>query len=432
MNIQEKAPYELLLREKVNNKFKDKLDREYFNLLQDIDLSDDRQVILKLCEHAGITTVINITGTDTDKEYEVGILWNQIPRIVGVKGTNKELQDRASDWKRMKWVEPSHLTTYKDFKGSECTFGTFKVLADNFKGQIQDKSIILKIEGIVELVTILKHNRYDVSILTQWTRILTLVSREFPRLAYETYMEINMREQQARIKQLEVPQVSKYKMECDARANITPGLFSVTPDRPENKGYLYAYASASDQVQFKIKLGRTSKPKERNVIQNNSHSENNPYLVCVPVFDAKLAEYFLHQILQQCRYLHHNREFYRLSKERAIDAVHQTKYLLDQGVKNIYEPAIMDAQVNYISGKMEVNLRSPTEKDLSPLEALKKEVVEMLESVNKYKLLSEDTFRELLTKHLKTAFEDALAQVKEEALFSYKQTNTGYKITKIN
>lgn len=58
------------------------------------------------------------------------------------------------------------------------------------------------------------------------------------------------------------------------------------------------------------------------------------------VHDAKLAENLLHQTLQLNRFLHHNREFYRMSKERAIEVVKEVQNIMIYAIDHIYKPTL--------------------------------------------------------------------------------------------
>ena len=253
----------------------------------------------------------------------------------------------------------------------------------------------------------------------------------------DALVQYQLKEQQARILLLESPKEDKqkiYEMECLAREGVVNTLFSVKPDRIERSGYIYAYADQADIVQFKIKLGRTNKIKRRETEHNSSHAEDNKYLICVPVFDAELAEKFLHRILQQCRYIHYNREFYRLTKERAIDVVKETKRLLDIAIETIYKPAIEDARKNYINGHMRINIEEQPEEDDTepPIEPDK--IQKLIEAVEKllgdstYKLLKPDIFKKFIKDIIGKEFESIKRQLSKCNDFKYKSTNKCYKL----
>lgn len=351
--------YDTLLKSKIREEFKDSLDQKYSQLVNEVENpSDDRQFISNLALNIGIPVMVNFIKRKERKTYEIALILNEIPKIVGVKGSDKFIQDKARQWKdENKWIDDTYLVTKRQLLNSSES-DEFKILIpEDYKGKIYSNSSFLKIDSLPELVGILRANKYDTSILSEWLKALTLVAREFPRLAYETHMEINAKQQQQRILQLEAPmQVQEQEKEYQrkARERIAPTLFRMKPDRPETRGYLYAFASAPDAVQFKIKIGRCNKPKQRNTQQNNSHADDVDYFICLPVFDAYLAERFLHRILQQCNFLHHNREFYRISVERATDVVKKTVAILDQGVNEIFVPSIQDARQNYIDGNLDL------------------------------------------------------------------------------
>ncbi len=100
-------------------------------------------------------------------------------------------------------MESENLVEKCKWVSAGCDPALIIKLPNGYNGRIINTSLFLKLEGIVELVPVLKANKYDVTILNQWLKSLTLVAREFPRIAYETHMEINARKQQQRILQLE-------------------------------------------------------------------------------------------------------------------------------------------------------------------------------------------------------------------------------------
>lgn len=85
--------------------------KKYWNLIESVENpSDDREILCKLAYEAGIPFVVQSIEKRERKTYNVGILWNELPRLVGVTGTVKAMQTKASDWiTKYKWISEEIL-----------------------------------------------------------------------------------------------------------------------------------------------------------------------------------------------------------------------------------------------------------------------------------------------------------------------------------
>ncbi len=196
----EEANFKSLLKEKIRREFHQKLPERYWSLLQTVENpSDDREILRKLALDAGIPIIMRFfTNNSGRNDYEIGILWNEVPKLVGVQGSAKQIRDKAAEWKRSKWVESDFLiekslwegsgeypepldapqtaqngdnlnaghmpsvaggalntteTAQNDIQeGARQALSTFVAAREDYSGRITDKSIFLKLEGIPELL----------------------------------------------------------------------------------------------------------------------------------------------------------------------------------------------------------------------------------------------------------------------------------------
>ncbi len=454
-----------ILKEKIRNKFYNKLPEKYWDLIDSVENpSDDREIISKLALDAGIPIVVN----KIENDYEIGVLWNEMPKMVGVKGTDKYIRDKAKDWKRDKWVENTELVSYRDFKrgclgatsqnieesnaGSGATSQNIEKLnawsgatsyiikSENYNGRLTDASIFLKLDGISELIYTLKRNRYDITILNQWLKTLTLVSREFPRIALETHHEIMLKQQQDQIKLLQAPPSDAIQKEADyiARKKLANKIFSSKPDTTKDNGYVYIYATKEQLVRILVKIGKANDVQKRKQQHNCSQADNGELLLHLPVWNATLCESIIHKMLKRSKILHYSGEFFRLPQEVAKDTVTSIVNKINSMMIDEFPKCVNATKHMYINGDFDIE-EVPSDTDIdeddideeSPSESIKKAVESLLRN-KKYALLTEDKFKKLLESHFKTAFDEALNMVKEEHLFEVNQTRNRWKISAIN
>lgn len=424
-----------ILKKKIREEFRQELPEKYWSLIDGVENpTDDREVISKLALDAGIPVIMSEIEKRGRKSYEIGVLWNEMPKLVGITGTAKQIRDKASDWKKDSWVSEEKVISKKEWTVSNAGLQPRVqfYIPEGYTGRITGASNFLNIDAIPKLLVNLQRNKYNTIVIEEWLNALTKVTRELPMLALETHNELK----DTQLKLLQIPSSSQSEADKRAREKIAPTLFHSKPDRKEFAGYIYAFASESDLISFKVKLGRCNKPKVRNTAQNNSHADNVDYLICLPVHDAFLAEKILHRTLQQCKYLWYNREFYYLTKDRAIDIVKKVSNILTSMLTDIYQPAVEDAKELYINDKIQItnkedNMSEEDSDEESPSESIKKAVEILLRNKN-YALLTEDKFKRLLESHFKTAFEDALKTIREEQIFDVNQTKNRWKISAIN
>ncbi len=77
--------FNALLKQKIRQEFHEQLPEKYWNLIDGVENpSDDREILCKLALDAGIPVIININEKNSKKSYDIGILWNEMPKLVGV------------------------------------------------------------------------------------------------------------------------------------------------------------------------------------------------------------------------------------------------------------------------------------------------------------------------------------------------------------
>lgn len=181
-----------ILKQKIREEFQGELPEKYWNLIEGVENpTDDREILMKLALDVGIPVIMNTFEKNGRKNYNLGILWNEMPKLVGVAGTAKQIQDIAHNWfSKNEWVEKDNLIEKSRWSTSVNSTEVILRLPEGYKGRILSNSKFVKLEGIIDLIPILKSNKYNINILSQWLKTLTLVSREYPRLAYETHMRV--------------------------------------------------------------------------------------------------------------------------------------------------------------------------------------------------------------------------------------------------
>ncbi len=357
--IDPEIQFKSLLKQKIRKVFHQKLPEKYWNLIDGVENPmDDREILCKLALDAKIPVIISYHNKNGEIDYDIGILWNEIPKLVGVTGTAKQIRDKAHDWKTQKWVESEFLlekskwfeqgkilraqaqnaaeTAQNDAsEGAWHMPRTFSVaLPDGYSGQIQDKSVFLKLDGIPELIFNLKRqsDKYNISILAEWLKAMTLAARELPRVAYETHVEINnARELAAKEEQLREAR----------RINIEQ---RITVDRIPRRGYIYAKASPMNYPLLATKFGRASEKDSRLCTYNTGVPIGETYLVILPVEDAILAENILFRFLDaQNLRITPRREWFLITNKDAVNLIHKVANMTN----NIFA-TLDDATENYI------------------------------------------------------------------------------------
>lgn len=278
--------YNVLLSNNIKAEFKEELSPKYYDIIDSMDNpSDDRELIKILALRSNIPVMIIYKVIRTRKTYEIAILWNQLPRMVNYTGIGKASIDKAAKWKSRGWINEDKLVEKRELEGTadsavpsnECVLH----VPEGFTGQIQSKSLFIKLDGLVELIPILRVNNYDVMILTEWVKALTYVVREFPRIAYETTVQFN-----------------KLNQEKKQVMSITTELFPNVSIEKNSTVYILSSPSHLAMNPPIAKIGCTI-DKDRRKKAHDCSLPNGFYIYTEVCYNAKLVEMLVLDILKK-------------------------------------------------------------------------------------------------------------------------------------
>jgi len=294
----EMSTFNDILKQKIRDEFHEQLPEKYWNLIDGVENpSDDREILCKLALEAGIPFVVQFIEKRGRKTHNVGILWNELPKLVGVTGTPKQVQDKTRDWVKNGWIKDEILIE----KGKLLNSGNipeFKFESPaGYKGRIYSNSKYIFIDGLAPLTAILSANKYNVTILNEWLKSLTLVTREFPRLAYETHVEINAIQHQHQL-QIQQQQHASMHQQLEAQQQ----QIKLLEERPLQLPVVTEEMEKQIKLLQQLAINTAEKYKPRNIKKNwiyvvstNEFSKDGIFKIGIASdFEKRMGEYLTH------------------------------------------------------------------------------------------------------------------------------------------